>query len=301
MKIKIFLLLLPLLLLGCGKKSISTISKTSPNTFQTNNSSQSTTNKIEIDNYQNKYDGVNYYVTDEIEYYSTVTSSTKHAYLTLPYNYDSNKKYPVLYLLHGLMQTHKSWVQSCKADIILSNLVYSGSAKEMIIVSANSLCTNNESNPSLADAAIIYDKTKEDLISSLIPYIESNYSVEANKENRAIAGYSMGGREALLTAFTYQEYFDYIGAFSSASMYMNIISNSGEKAMDDFIVDKTKGGFKKILLTKGKSDFMTNDNTDTYDKMMTKNNINHEFIKMNGGHDYSVWSNSIEMFMKDIF
>lgn len=98
----------------------------------------------------------------------------------------------------------------------------------------------------------------------------------------------MGGREALLTAFTYQEYFDYIGAFSSASMYMNIISNSGEKAMDDFIVDKTKGGFKKILLTKGKSDFMTNDNTDTYDKMMTKNNIDHEFIKMNGGHDYSV-------------
>lgn len=91
MKIKIFLLLLPLLLLGCGKKSISTTSKTSPNTFQTNNSSQSTTNKIEIDNYQNKYDGVNYYVTNEIEYYSTVTSSTKHAYLTLPYNYDSNK------------------------------------------------------------------------------------------------------------------------------------------------------------------------------------------------------------------
>ena len=81
------------------------------------------------------------------------------------------------------MQTHKSLVQSCKADIILSNLVYSRSAKEMIIVSANSLCTNNESNPSLADAAIIYDKTKEDLISSLIPYIESNYSVEANKEN----------------------------------------------------------------------------------------------------------------------
>ena len=120
MKIKTFLLLLPLLLLGCGKKSISTTSKTSPNTFQTNNSSQST-NKIEIDNYQNKYDGVNYYVTDEIEYYSTVTSNTKHAYLTLPYNYDPNKKYPVLYLLHGLMQTHKSWVQSCKADIILSN------------------------------------------------------------------------------------------------------------------------------------------------------------------------------------
>lgn len=139
MKIKTFLLLLPLLLSGCGKKSISITSKTSSNTFQTNNSSQSTTNKIEIDNYQNIYDGVNYYVTDEIEYYSTVTSSTKHAYLTLLYNYDSNKKYPVLYLLHGLMQTHKSWVQSCKADIILSNLVYSGSAKEMIIVSANSL------------------------------------------------------------------------------------------------------------------------------------------------------------------
>lgn len=91
MKIKIFLLLLPLLLSGCGKKSISTTSKTSPNTFQTNNSSQSTTNKIEIDNYQNKYDGVNYYVTDEIEYYSTVTSNTKHAYLTLPYNYDPKK------------------------------------------------------------------------------------------------------------------------------------------------------------------------------------------------------------------
>lgn len=80
---KNILLLLPLLLLGCGKKSTSTTSKTSPNTFQTNNSSQSTTNKIEIDNHQNKYDDVNHYVTDEIEYYSTVTSSNKHAYLTL--------------------------------------------------------------------------------------------------------------------------------------------------------------------------------------------------------------------------
>lgn len=58
----------------------------------------------------------------EIAYRSQVTNDLKHAYVTLPANYDESKKYPVLYLLHGMACTHKSWLEMCNAKYVVQNL-----------------------------------------------------------------------------------------------------------------------------------------------------------------------------------
>lgn len=86
----------------------------------------------------------------------------------------------------------------------------------MIIVSVNSIVTEGEIPPSTfsEDYCTAFDKTGEDIITSLMPYVNEHYSTLTDRNSTAIAGFSMGGRETLLTAFAYQDYFNYVGAFS---------------------------------------------------------------------------------------
>ena len=112
----------------------------------------------------------------------------------------------------------------------------------------------------------------------------------------------MGGREALLSAFTYQDTFGYIGAFSSASFNRNIVSVGVQNpVLDEFVVEPEYGGFRYILLNIGRLDFMTAGVTQRYDEMMTESGIEHEFYLTDGGHDFSTWSDGLHTFVLNIF
>ena len=106
----------------------------------------------------------------------------------------------------------------------------------------------------------------------------------------------------LVTAFTYQDTFGYIGAFSSASFNRNIVSvGVQDPVLDEFVVEPEHGGFRYILLNIGRLDFMTAGVTQRYDEMMTESGIEHEFYLMNGGHDFSTWSDGLRAFVLNIF
>ncbi len=156
--------------------------------------------------------GTNGVTTQEITYYSTVAGKNKQAVVILPENYSTSKKYPVVYVNHGIMGSHNDMVSYCKT--IGGNLMKNGEAVDMILVSTAMYTskTSDQCSGITPEEAKNYDAFREDLIECLMPYIEKNYSVKTGRENTAICGFSMGGRESLYIGITRPEYFGYIGA-----------------------------------------------------------------------------------------
>lgn len=236
----------------------------------------------------------------EITYHSDVTNADKHAMVTLPYGYDESKQYPVLYLLHGIFCNHKSWTENGNAKYIVQNLNLDKGIKEMILVSVNSIVNADEKAPSIFDNeyAAIFDKTGEDIVTSLMPYVNEHYSTLTDRENTAIAGFSMGGRETMLTAFAYPEKFGYVGAFSSAGYDSSVVSFSSQ--IPDF---KTTEGyeFEYLMLAIGSSDYSTGHITRALESKLTKNGIAFDKKTYNGGHDFYVWKCALYDFAQKIF
>ena len=188
--------------------------------------------------------GYSYGVPQRITYRSSVTGTDRHATIVLPPDYDENNRYPVLYLLHGLNCDDTSWTggiygMPMNAHVIAANAHYFDGAGEMIIVCVNSLINATESQPSWSspDLTATYDLTGIEITSSLMPYVNSAYSTLTDRAHTAVAGFSMGGREAILTAFAYQDVFGSVGAFSSASFGDNVMHSPTvwRTALKDFV------------------------------------------------------------------
>lgn len=261
---------------------------------------------IDMDNdpyFMQIQDGYKYETAKTIKYYSSVTKTKRHAKVLLPVNYDKKKNYPVLYLLHGLGGSHNTWINK-DADIIIQNLMYFENVPEMIVVFPNSQVNKREDTEglSLNEQANAFDKTEEDLIKNLMPYINRHYRVKTGKENTAIAGNSMGGRNAITIAFKHQELFGYVGGFSSSHVIDDSNSSSVLKAtLKDFIIKDKNDTFKKIMLCVGDKDYVCGGESYIIHDRMNNNGINHVFYKREGGHENKVWQNGLYNFLKMIF
>lgn len=162
---------------------------------------------------------VNYGEIKHFRYYSKTAESDRNATIILPPNYTKSKSYPVLYLLHGLGANEYQWLGG-KPNEIIFNLVDEGKAKEMIVVMPN-ICMRHQSVTQTPEFYSVehfreYDLFLDDLRDSLMPFIEKNYAVLPGRDNRAVAGLSMGGRSALHVGLTLADDFAYIGAFTPA-------------------------------------------------------------------------------------
>jgi len=263
---------------------------------------------IAIDMSQNPYfmkkqPGYSYRSPDTISYHSDITDTDRHAMIFLPADYDEDKEYPVLYLLHGLDGSHRTW-RNKSADIILQNLYYFDDVPEMIVVCPNSAVNEKEDTDDLdiKDKIYTYDLTGKDLVENLMPYINSHYPVKTGRENTAIAGNSMGGRNTMYTAFTYPELFGYVGAFSSAGVLAdNTYSGVMHPLLDDLNIPEETGDFKLLMLCVGRTDDVCGNVTYRLHDVMTEKNIPHIFYDVEGGHQNTVWQNALYNFAKKLF
>ena len=194
---------------------------------------------------------------------------------------------------------YKYWNDSCSAKYVVQNLHVDKGVREMIIVAVDSNITNGKV-PSWTSTEYfeMFDKTGEELVNSLMPYINANYSTLTGRGNTAIAGFSMGGRETLLTAFAYQDYFNYVGAFSPSGFGDKAIST--DTTVPDFKYEKGKN-FSVLMLAIGNMDTMTGLFYPHIDSKLSENNIKHLSKKYMGGHAPSVWRNALYDFVQLIF
>ena len=247
-----------------------------------------------------KQAGYQYREPEEITYLSRITGTHRHAMVFLPADYKEEKKYPVLYLLHGLTGSHRTW-RNKSADIILQNLHYFEQVPEMIVVCPNSAVNEKEDTEELLLSETIqaYDLTGPDLVENLMPYINSRYPVKVGREYTAVAGNSMGGRNALYTAFTYPELFGYVGAFSSASVVPDETYGHVNPLLKELVPPAEK--FRLLMLSVGRSDDVCGDVTYKLHDIMKEKGIEHLFYDAEGGHEDMVWQNALYNFAKKLF
>jgi enterochelin esterase family protein len=143
--------------------------------------------------------------------------SDYYVYTPPGYNAKSRQNYPVLYLLHGYSDAADGWSSVGKANFILDSLIASGKAKPMIVVMplgyGNMAVLKPGRTPAVSAQSVdLYQKA---LLTEVMPQIEANYHVSKKREDRAIAGLSMGGHESLFIGLTHPELFAWIGTFSA--------------------------------------------------------------------------------------
>ena len=138
-------------------------------------------------------------------YNSKSLNTTRQVLVYTPPNFDASgkTKYPVLYLIHGGSDTEETWTKVGNVNFIADNLIAQGKAKPMIIV-----MPYGNVRP-----APMPDFTK-DVVNDVIPFIEANYPVKAGSENRAVAGFSVGGGQTLNIGFTNTDKFGYICSYA---------------------------------------------------------------------------------------
>jgi enterochelin esterase family protein len=128
------------------------------------------------------------------------------------YNEDTTKEYPVLYLIHGMTDTQETWYKVGRMNYILDNLIASGKAEPMIVVMpyANAYPALMKKNPGTQMNLMSTDMFTTELLKEIIPYTEKNYRTKEGRDNRAIAGFSLGGRQTLGAGLAHPDIFAYV-------------------------------------------------------------------------------------------
>ncbi|MBR2719470.1 MAG: esterase family protein [Clostridia bacterium] len=252
--------------------------------------------------YDVRRDDVTYGKLTYATYDSATTGRQRKCWVLLPADYTEEKTYPVLYLLHGIGGDHSEWLGG-KPDVVIGNLTASGQAKDMIVVIPNVRARANDAgNPSDIYSPAhfaAFDNFINDLRDDLMPYIAEHYSIAAGRENTAVAGLSMGGREALYIGLTMPETFGYVGAFCPAPGVLPYNVEKGLFPTEEF---KLADGYESlILINAGKTDGVVGAWPSTYASTLEKNGTKHIFYVTEGGHDFTVWKHGLYNFAKRIF
>lgn len=164
----------------------------------------------------------------QILFNSPSTGEQKRAFVYTPAEYSKNakKKYPVLYLQHGWGEDETAWSNQGCAHLIMDNLIAEGKCKPFIIVMTYGM-TNGARYGTIGSFSPKDFETV--LVDELIPYVDSHFRTLANKQNRAMAGLSMGGMETKSITLARPDTFDYWGLFSGGTYAPSDLKNVNPK------------------------------------------------------------------------
>ena len=233
---------------------------------------------------------------DSISYPSKTVGTSRKALIYTPPNYSKNRKYPVLYLLHGIGGDEKEWLKGGQLQVILDNLYAENKIEPIIVVMPNGRAikddraTGNIMAPDKVEAFATFEK---DLLNDLIPYIERKFPVLKDREHRAIAGLSMGGGQSLNFGLGNLDIFAWIGGFSSAPN-----TKPPEQLLPD--PEKARKMLKLLWISCGDNDGLITFSQRTHN-YLNANNVPHIYYIEPGVHDFKVWKNSLYMFSQLIF
>ncbi len=154
-------------------------------------------------------------------YFSNLTNSWRRCFIYTPAGYETNstKKYPVLYLQHGSGENETGWPVQGKANLILDNLIAEKKAVPMIVVMDNGYATLTGDNKPFNPTPTGPFPFEQVLIKEVIPMIDKSYRTIADRDNRAMAGLSMGANQTMQIVMKNLDQFAYLGAFSGTANY----------------------------------------------------------------------------------
>jgi enterochelin esterase-like enzyme len=254
-----------------------------------------------------------------VQYDSKSLGTKRQMRVYTPPGYSAGRKYPVLYLLHGIGGNDREWTEACHANNVLDNLLAEGKVQPMVMIfpNGNSAVTADAAGDFAGEgrgarggapggaagrggrggAGGNFDSWgtpfENDLLKDIIPYVESHYSVYTDREHRALAGLSMGGGQTLNIALSHVDLFAWIGGFSSAP---------NTKAPAQLVPDlkSAKEMIKLMWLGCGNRDSLMNISQGVHN-YLKENGVQHVWHVDGNAHDTTEWDNNLYLFSQRIF
>jgi enterochelin esterase family protein len=238
----------------------------------------------------------------------------RRAYVYTPAGYDGGtEKYPVFYLLHGGGGDEDAWTSMGRAVQILDNLIANGKAKPMIVVmpngNANQAGAQNEipaiqsqGEDQFAAFQRLAGKFEEHLVKDLEPFVVKNFRTLQGKNNRAVAGLSMGGMQTINLTNSNPGMFGYIGVYSMGLASFGPVQDP-EKLEKERISNFTalgKSGYSLYWIACGKDDFLYQSVIDMR-TLLDKVGFKYTYRESTGGHTWPNWRIYLSEFAPMLF
>lgn len=229
-------------------------------------------------------------------FYAKNLGKMSRVHVYTPPGYENMKdKLPVLYLQHGGGDNDASWATAGRANFIMDNLLAEGKVKPMLVV----MPFGNPGNGFFGAPGVEEDPYYNYFFNDLVPYIEENFKVLANVENRAYAGLSMGGLQALNMALFYPEQFAYVLPLSTGFFPDNL------KVLEDKYVDALKNPdinkLKLFWLAMGGQTDIAYQNGENTKALFDKYGIKYQTSNYPAGHTFITWRHNLKEFAPLLF
>lgn len=245
----------------------------------------------------------------EVTYHSESLGRFRRMHVYTPPGYESGEgQYPVFYLLHGAFDSDDAWSTVGRVGFIFDNLIAEGEAVPMIVV-----MPDGHTGPFSFGRELPMSEFIDDFENDIKPYVESHYRVKANRENRAMAGLSMGGAHTLGIAIPNLDEYAYIGVFSSGVFELNNgpgngEENDGESSEPEYVKenrevltdDELKEGLKLFWFATGKDDFLLETSRATVD-LFKEYDFDVVYEETEGAHTWLVWRDYLIEFTPKLF
>lgn len=237
------------------------------------------------------------------QYYSTTCEKERNVNILLPVGYTEEKKYPVLYVLHGIFGTENDMTFN---SVTIQNMTAKGAAEEMIVVYPYMYASKTKDVCTAIDKENVaaYDNFINDLVEDLMPYMKENYSVAEGKENTAIVGFSMGGRESLAIGLQRPDLFGYVGAIAPAPGLVPgkdwAMEHEGQFAEEELVFSEEAPFL--LMICSGDSDKTVGQFPVSYHNIFVNNQVEHVWWEIPGSdHGDPAITSGIYNFCKNIF
>jgi enterochelin esterase-like enzyme len=249
-------------------------------------------------------EGIAHGTLERVDYESKTIGAKRWLQVYTPPGYTKDKKYPVLYLLHGIGGNEREeWAKGGVPHVILDNLIADKKIEPMIVVLPNGNATTNTARPAaqsegggrrgFGDLTGWGKPFEDDLINDIIPLIEANYSVKSDRESRALAGLSMGGGQSLNIGLGHLDTFAWVGGFSSAP---------NTKPAAELVPDPEKATkpLKLLYLSCGNKDGLIRISQGVHAYLKEKS-VPHIWHVDEHAHDFQHWKKGLYNFAQLIF
>ena len=219
-------------------------------------------------------------------YHSKTLNRTRPLVIYTPPGYrEGTQKYPVFYLVSGTTDTEETWFRAGRMNFILDNLIAQKKAVPMIVVMPYGNMMMGMPRPDTPEVADMYRKFGDELLTDVLPFVEANYRVVADREHRAIAGFSRGGGQSLFTAFSHPDKFAWIASYSAY-----LTPEVSLKHFPEFFSQpqQTNAQLKLLWLGVGRDDFLYQQAV-AFNNFVKERGLKHETLITDGGH---TWMNA---------
>jgi enterochelin esterase family protein len=236
-------------------------------------------------------------------YESKVTGAWRRAYVYTPPDYDANIKtrYPVLYLQHGAGENATGWTKQGRANLILDNLIAAGKAKPMIVVMDTGYATKPGATPvqGATGAPQVPNAFEDVVVTDLIPTIDASYRTLADRNNRAMAGLSMGGGQTLQITSNHLDLFAWIGSFSAPLRNFDVKTSMNGTLTDAAAFNKR---VRLLWIGAGTGEVAIQEAATKLHASLEAAGIKHVVFESAGtAHEWQTWRRSLAEFAPRLF